>query len=247
MTNGQTTPASTKKAAERSTEHAQLLGKRSMETLKAALAEVAKGNAGGALARGRIFELVGYFPEAASSYGDALAVDSESDECTARLAIALLKAGDGKGGLATAMKLAARNPEYRIKALATEEVSSAMTILGDALIGNDRIADAIEAFEAARKIDASDTYASGRLAKAYLATNQPDKAIGLAKDLSSNPRFRSLGTVLALGETSRALLPKFGADAFASAARLSDHGRPLLIGPAARVAPLTTDSVGWAE
>lgn len=228
------------------THHAQTLAKRSLETLTQAANDLNVGGAGAAVARGRIFELVGYFSEAASSYADALALDCDSDETTGRLAIALLKLGDVSRGLSTAMTLAARNPQYKIKALATEEVSSAMTILGDALVANKRIEDAVEAYEAARKLDSTDTYAAGRLAKLYLAIDKPEKATALAGDLGDNPRFRDLKSLLSLGETSRALLPKFAAEDLIARSFENQHGRPLLVGEEARVAPIVEDSEGWS-
>ena len=168
--------------------HALLLSRRSQETLNQASAKIGDLTAQGAFARGQIFELVGYFDDAAASYQEAIALDHCFDEARARLALAQLKGKQPAKALVTATSLAARNQNLQVLALATDELVSAMTILGDTLVANDRLDDAVHAYEAARVIDAGDTYAAGRLAELYLAIGEPRKAVSLSSAFSANPR-----------------------------------------------------------
>lgn len=231
--------------------HAELLFTRASETLKGARKQLDDNTAAGALARGHVFELVGYFPQAIECYKAALAIDPELEEAAARLSISQLKAGQFKNSLASAMSLAARNPEFQIRALATNEQVSAMTILGDALVTNDRLNDAIEAYQAARRIAAGaggageDSYAAGRLAQIYLALGEPQKALELAPAYADNPRFHDLSSVMTLGRTSGALLPGIERASLASIVMAADVGRPLMIDHESRLAPLVQGDQSW--
>jgi tetratricopeptide (TPR) repeat protein len=138
-------------------EHAQLVRRRAEETLRDVAASLGEQSAEGALARGKMFELVGYFPEAVAAYSDALAIDADLREARARRALSQLKAGHVGQALETATDLAARHPDYVVQALTTDERVSAMTILGDALLANDRIDDARVAYEQARSISEEDS------------------------------------------------------------------------------------------
>src|SRR5687767_13187722 len=123
----------------------RMLARRARQTIKEASGKLGDKSAAGAIARGKVYELVGYFPEAVECYSEALGLDARSDEARVRLAIARLKGGDAAGGLAAIVPLAKANPKFRFQALATDEVSGPLTILGDALLANGRRREAAEA------------------------------------------------------------------------------------------------------
>lgn len=225
--------------------HAQLLSMEALDTLNKVKGQLSEQSAAGALARGKVFELVGYFVEAADSYREALSHDRNNSEAAARLALSQIKAGHNEKALASAMTLAARDPGFQVKALATEERVSGMTILGDALVANNRLADAMEAYQAARKINARDSYAAGRIAELHLANDEPKKAIELRKDFGGNPRFHTLNSLLALGNTSAALLPTFTRDTLVRKIFRDVPGRPLLVDSQPRFAPIVEGDEGW--
>jgi tetratricopeptide (TPR) repeat protein len=226
-------------------DHAQLLSAQSLETLNGTRKQLSETSFAGALARGKVFELVGYFVEAADSYNEALSYDRSNPEATARLALSQLKAGNFDGALATAMSVAASEPGFQIKALATEERVSALTILGDALVANGRLKDASEAYQAARKISSKDSYAAGRLAEIHLANGEPKLAVELRRDFSNNPRFSSLNSLLAMESTSAALLPRFTAESLIARLRGGVLGRPLLVDGQPRLASIVEGDDGW--
>jgi tetratricopeptide (TPR) repeat protein len=225
--------------------HARVLSSHSRDTLQRIDAQLSESSAAGALARGKMFELVGYFAEAAESYTDALTLDSNLTEASARLALAQLKAEQREKALATAMSLAACNPNFKFKALASDEVVSAMTVLGDTLVGNNRLEDAKEAYQAARKIDSKDSYAAGRLAELHLADKDHKKALELRNDFKNNPRFQNLNSLLALSDTSAALLPRFSRESLAVRITSVAVGRPLLVDGEVRFASVVEGDDGW--
>lgn len=217
-------------------DYALLLSKCSQDTLQKASAKLGDRTAEGALARGKVFELVGYFDDAVSSYEDAISLDHGLDEARARLALAQLKSQQPAKALATAIALTAHNQKLQLHALSTDERVSAMTILGDALVANNRLEDAVHAYEAARAIDAGDTYAAGRLAEVYLAIGESGKATALASAFSSNPRFFNVHEVLVLGQTSAGLFRLVDRASLVGRIHSVAVGRPLLVDDAARLA-----------
>lgn len=228
-----------------SVEHARLLSAQSRDTLSKVDAQLADQSAAGALARGKVFELVGYFAEAANSYVEALSYDRGLAEASGRLALALLKSTQNERALSVAMGLAARQPNFKLGALATDEQVSAMTILGDALVANNRLEDAKEAYVAARKIDSKDSYAAGRLAQIHLAEKDFKRASELRRDFRDNLRFQELNSLLSLGETSSALLPTVTRESLARNIAGSAVGRPLLVDGEVRCASIVEGDEGW--
>lgn len=228
-----------------STEHARLLSAQSRDTLAKVEGQLADQSAAGALARGKVFELVGYFVEAAHSYVEALSHDKGLAEASARLALALLKSEQRERALSVAMGLAARQSNFKLKALATNEQVSAMTILGDALVANNRLEDAKEAYLAARKIDSKDSYAAGRLAQIHLAERDYKKALDLRKDFRDNLRFQELNSLLSLGDTSAALLPTFTRESLSHNIASVAVGRPLMVDGEVRCASIVEGAEGW--
>jgi predicted Zn-dependent protease len=221
------------------------LSKYLRESLDEAAKKLNDDSAEGALARGKVFQMASYFREAAQSYADALAKDNSLDEAAARLVVAQLKGRQPEKALASAMNLAARKPGFEVKEFSSNQYASAMTLLGDALVNNNRPADAIEAYKAARTESKRDAFAAGRLAQLFLATGEPKKALEQAKGVAANPRFRDLSRVLALGERSVALLPAFRADSLIDMIAVSDHGRPLFVDGTARSATLAWGNDEW--
>lgn len=221
------------------------LSKHLSETLQEASKMLSEDSPKGALARGKVFQMASYFVEAADSYAEAWASDNELDEAAGRMVVAQLKARQPEKALASAMTLAARNPEFELKELSSNQVASAMTLLGDALAHNDRPNDAIEAYKVARSSNKRDAFAAGRLAQLYLATGEPKKAVEQAKDVGANPRFRSLSRILALGNKSASLLPVFQRGSLVSILAVTDHGRPLFVEGTPRQASLTWGNDQW--
>lgn len=222
------------------------LRKHLSETLEQANKALNEDSPQGAIARGRVFQMAGYFLEAADSYADALGYGDEAmDEAAACGIVAQLKARQPEKALASAMALAARNPGFELKELSSNQYASAMTLLGDALAYNDRPNDAIEAYKIARSTSKRDSFAAGRLAQLYLATGEPNKAVEQFKDVESNPRFRSLARVLTLGRKSVSLLPVFQRGSLGAMIAVTDHGRPLFVDGAPRLASVVGGNDEW--
>lgn len=219
---------------------AQLLHKRTTEMLQAAGQHLNENSPKGAFARGNVFELAGYFDHAADSYKAARTL-----EATARLAIVHIKDAKPELALKTAMSVTAANPKLRVQELTSTEEVSALTILGDALVSNDRKSDAIQAYLAARKANAKESFAAGRLAQVYLATGEPKKALELGPAFAANHRFDAISSVLALGKTSDALLPAIKPESLSAVLRRSPVGRPLLVSGAPRLAPIIEGDQAW--
>src|SRR5262249_34910460 len=137
------------------------------------------------------------------------------------------------------------NPGYELKELSSNQTSSAMTLLGDALVFNDRASDAIEAYKIARSTSKRDSFAAGRLAQLYLATGDPSKAMEQVKGVDANPRFRNLSRVLCLGKRSTSLLGVFQRGSVESFLALTDPGRPLLVDGTPRRAAAVSGNDDW--
>ena len=226
-------------------ELATSLSKHLTQTLQDASKSLNEDSPQGALARGIVFQLAGYYVEAAESYAAAAANNGDMKEAGARQIVAQLKARQFEKGLSYAMTFAAQDPDFELKELTSNQVASAMTLLGDALAHNERPSDAIEAYKAARASSKRDAFAAGRLAQLYLATGEPKKAVELTKDVAANPRFRSLSRVLSLGTRSAALLPAFQRGSVSALIAVSDHGRPLFVDGTPRSASLTWGNDQW--
>ncbi len=228
-------------------EHAQMLLKNANQTLGEATKNLEAAGSAAALARGKVFELVGYFPEAVESYRHALIAEPGNTEAAGRLAIAQLKAGKTRAALAAATELAAGSPEARVKALATDEVVSAMTILGDALASSGRPVDAAIAYGKALEIDRGDSYAAGRLAQTVIATGGGEKLDGLDKLVGDNPRFHGLRAGLALGAKHHELLPTLNPSQLAAAVMSNPVGRPFLAEDQAILADVVEGDPSWCS
>lgn len=226
-------------------ELASSLSKQLTQTLQDANKNLNEDSPQGALSRGIVFQLAGYFLEAAESYASAAANNGDMKEAGARQIVAQLKARQFEKGLASAMAFAAEDPNFELKELTSNQVASALTLLGDALAHNDRASDAIEAYKLARTSSKRDAFAAGRLAQLYLATGEPKKAVELTKDVAANPRFRSLSRLLNLGAKSAQLLPAFQRGSISSLIAVTDHGRPLFVEGTPRSASLTWGNDQW--
>ena len=220
---------------------------RSMQTLEESKKHLGERTAAGALARGKVFSIAAEYGEAAACFAEALSMDPALTEAAARVPLALLKAGQPEKALTRAMALAARQPEFIVQELVSNEKISAMTILGEALLANGRLDQAKDAYSAAHKISAQDTYAVGRLAQLHIATGQPKDAVGLAPQFAANPRacFRGLNAVLPLGNTNASLLPRITTDSLVASLTHCMPGRPILSDGTAQVAPLVWGNEDW--
>ncbi len=216
------------------------------QTLDETLPALPEASALGALARGQVYQLAGYFSEAIESYTEALALNRELDEAAARLTIVQLLAGEHGKALANAMKLAARSPAFQLQENTSDQHIGVMTLLGDALAFNGRSSDAIKAYELALA-NKRDTFAAGRLAQLHLASGQPGKALEQLAAASGNTRFRNLTRVLSLGRQSEALLPVIEPRALTAELSNAMPGRPLMIEATARTAPPAWGDTQWSD
>src|SRR5437879_2373901 len=94
---------------------AESLAKHLLATLEASRAKAADRSAPGALARGRIFQLAGYYAEASASYVEALQQDPGLGEAAARLTTVQITQGHFGQALASATTLASRDPTFEFK------------------------------------------------------------------------------------------------------------------------------------
>ncbi|MDJ0724910.1 MAG: tetratricopeptide repeat protein [Prochloraceae cyanobacterium] len=161
----------------------------------------------GALARAKIFGFAGFYTKGIDSLTEALALDHNCHEASARLIIHQILSKRSEAALATATKLASQAPNFILKETTTGESISTFTLLGDALVQNNRIEDAIKAYETAKKVAPNDTTSAAKLAQAYIATGNSTKALEQADIFQDNPRFQDLQAVLRLGNRDEALLP----------------------------------------
>lgn len=212
-----------------SVQQAELLSKYAQETLRQVQGSLGEQSAVGAVARGKVFELVGYFEDAIASYSQAMALEHTNDEAAARLALSEIKARRPQQALASATALATRAPKFTLKALATDEHISAMTILGDALLLNDRLEDAVQAYNTARQINSTDSYAAGRLAQVFLALGDSAKAMQMSTAINGNPRFAGVASLLSLGQSSAGLLRIVNRASVVAAVAGSAAGRPFVV------------------
>jgi len=144
--------------------------------------------------------------EARELLGAALARDSELHEARALLAVAELHSGASEDGLETAVGLAFRAPDFTFKTRLGLP-TSAQTVLGDALFQNNRIDDAIAAYERAIRIEQHDQHALRRLASLYLAHGQASKAPGLLNRIEVTDETRTLVAALRLAANDPSRLP----------------------------------------
>lgn len=226
---------------------ASVLCAQAMRTLEAARKHLSENSAVGALERGKVFSIAAEYEQAANSFLEAVAQDPNLLEAAARLPLSLLKARKPEKALEHAMELASRQPKFMVQELMSEESVSAMTILGETLLANGRIPDAIEAYTKAREISQKDSYAAGRLAQLHLATGRAQEAVELSGTFSSNPRFcfRNLEAVLPLGKTHVGLLPVITAENLVANVATCMPGRPILADGTPRVAPLVWGDDRW--
>lgn len=215
------------------------------QTLTEVTPKIGRDDADAALARGKVFQIALYYVEAIESFQCALALNPRLDEAKARLAVVQARAFHVENALATAMDLAQTNPGYEFKELTSDLTMSAMTLLGDILVKNDRVVDAIEAYKVAATRYKNDAFAAGRLAQAYLVTGEPQLAIKELANIAANPRFRPVERLLSLGRDAAALLPRFAPDAMQALVAVSEHGRPMVVGDTMYVAPLVADTSDW--
>lgn len=224
---------------------AEALANELIKTLSDATRQVGNDDANAALAQGKIFQLAGYFEEAITCFKSAAARDPQLDEAKARLAMAQTRAHHNENALATAMDLAQSNPGFEFKEMTSDQVMTAMTLLGDMLVKNKRTKDATHAYRVAAERYRNDAFAAGRLAQAMLVHGEPEQAIAQLPEFSSNPRFRALEKILNLGREIPALLPRYNADHLQAMIAVSDHGRPMVVDGKFVVAPLVDGDCGW--
>lgn len=216
-----------------------------IKTLSDASQKIGGDDAAAALARGKVFQLSNYLDAAISSFQTALAREPELDEARARLAQVQSLAHQPENALATAMELVQSNPGYKLTEMTSAQTMTAMTLLGDVLVRNNRVKDATEAYKVAASRYKDDTFAAGRLAQAYLVSGQPQKAMEAVPSFASNPRFVSLQKILTLGRENEALLPKYSHDNMQALVSLTEHGRPMVVDGTSYVAPLVAGAGDW--
>lgn len=226
---------------------ADIFCNRMKQVLDDASKHLADHSAEGAIARGKVFALAAELDQAIESYTEALSLDKNSSEAAARLSLVQIRAGQAAKALHNAMALAAREPNFQMEELSSSEHISAMTVLGEALLANGRVDDAIQAYTAARQISAKDSYAAGRLAQLNIATGKATEAVKFAGQFAVNPRacFQDLNAVMALGHKNVALLPTVKVESLIASVARCMPGRPILADGAPRVAPLVWGDDSW--
>jgi tetratricopeptide (TPR) repeat protein len=236
-------------AAKHEATFSQTVCQAARKTLENAERDLARGGPVAALARGRVFELVGYFDAAAAAYREAFSLDPKLSEARAREALCHLKGGDAERGLQLAVAAAAADEKLQLETLATGEAFSVMTILGDALVANNRLDDALAAFKKARAIVPNDNYATAHLAQVYLATNQQNLAADLAPSIQLPSRFETFKTVLGLGGNGLALLQEGRRGSLVANIKVMMPtpmpGRPMDVHGEQRVASLVEPREDW--
>lgn len=201
----------------------------------------------GALARGKIFSLAAYTEEAIDSFEQALHLDEGNHEAAARLTLMQLRLNKSEQSLSTAMNLASKAPNYTLEEMTSDEQISAFTILGNALVQNNRVEDAVQAYETARKEAGNDTTAAARLAQLYIATGKPAEALKQTDIFKDNPRYSKLSSFVALGARNPALMPTYDPASLSSQLALDAHGRPLTVNGEARLAEVAEDPEWCAD
>ena len=224
---------------------ADSLAKEMMNTLSDAARQAPGDDAAAALARGKIFQLASYFDEAITSYKSAMALEHDQHEAQARLAYVQSRAHRYESALATAMDLAQANPGFELKEMTSDQVTTAMTLLGDMLVRNKRVKDASEAYKVAAERYKNDAFAAGRLAQSYLVLGENQPAIDQIPNLTANPRFQALEKILILGMENEALLPKLNTDHMQKFVEVSAHGRPMVVDGQSCVAALVAGATDW--
>ncbi|WFU25151.1 hypothetical protein QA649_02580 [Bradyrhizobium sp. CB1717] len=197
----------------------------------------------GSMARGKLFEITKNYELSITSYRDAVENDDQMDEALARLVIVELQAGKHEDALRSAITLAGRAKSFTFRSLCLGEEYSPMTLLGEALLLNDRTDSAQEAFEKALKANKNDTFAAGRLAYILLAKGENDAAAKLASTVSASVRYRQLEPLLRFA-AKKTQMPFVKASMAITIAGRSMPGRPITVNGDVRVAGLS-ESPDW--
>jgi tetratricopeptide (TPR) repeat protein len=224
--------------------------RRIMQTVEEASASVELATAEGALARGKIFEISGLRGRAAEQYERAYQLDNSSTEILYRLTLALLKAGKVKEALDASLNLVDKDPKFSTQALCSEEVVSSLSLLGDALIVNDKEEDAVKVFEQALENDPKETYAAGRLAQILLYQGNSEAARPLLGLVEQSARFADVAFLLRLasGALSQTVTGVVRIQSLKDAIRVSSHaGRPLFVDGVQLTSELTNAPEWGAE
>jgi hypothetical protein len=195
-------------------------------------------SAAGSLARGKLFEITKNYDLSITSYREATESGGHMDEALARLAVVEIQAGKYEDALRSAVTLAGQAKPFTFRSLCMGEEYSPMTVLGEALLLNDRTDSAQEAFEKALEANAKDTFASGRLAYILLAKGQNDAAAKLASKVSGSVRYRQLEPLLKMAATNTRM-PFVKPSMAVSIASRSMPGRPITVNGDVRVAGLS--------
>jgi len=224
---------------------AKSLAKHLMATLEAATDLAAERSADGALARGRIYQLAGYYAEAAENFLGALEKGPKLDEAAARLVNVRMSQSRYQEALALAVELASRSPTFEYKESSSDQVVCAMTLLGDTLTAVGRTQDAIQAYSIARKSNPEDTFAAGRLAQHYIATGQPELALQESKAVARNTRYAALARELSRGLENPLFMPSIRTDDLRGLLAVSAVGRPVMVEGNARVASVISGCDDW--
>lgn len=201
----------------------------------------------GAMARGKLFELVGHFESAIESYKDAVRLNEKNSLAKCRLALSQIKAGHLEAALNTASEVAKAEPFFEVPALSSNDNIPALTILGDALCVNQRFEEALKTYLTVSEKGKADSYTQGRLAQLYILTGQEEKAIKLADKISASVRFSSLGNILSTTNVNITKLSGISRATLVESIMIDVHGRPLVSGDEIKVARMENHDTGWCS
>jgi tetratricopeptide (TPR) repeat protein len=166
-----------------------------------------KDDPGVLLAAGKLaMTTPGRLAEAREFLSEALTRAPELHEARAFLALSELQSGLCETGLETAVSLAFTAPDFAFKTRLGAP-TSAQTVLGDALFVNERIPEAISAYERAIRVEAGDQHATRRLASLYLTSGRVSDAVGLLGRIEETDDSRMLVSALRLAANDPNRLP----------------------------------------
>lgn len=225
---------------------AKLVAKNVTDALSDVNENLDAGGAIGAIAQGKIFEITKHNEWAVKSYELAYNMDANNLEALARLVVANIHVGKFDDALERAVQLAAFDKTFTIRSLCQGEDYTACTLLAEALLLNDRIEEARNAYQMALDLNSGDIVSAGRLAQISLAKGEIQQAVDGAKLTQNSPRFKQLRAMATLAENQNTILPVLQLDTIKRLAGTASSavGRPLTV-EGSRVRASVTGATGW--
>ena len=163
-------------------------------------------DADGKLAAGKVWEISQSYLVAADLYAAARDSGEKTGEAQARLALALLKARQTKRALREAVQLVADHPKLTFATLAGAP-TSALTVLGDALVANGQVEQGIAAYGNALELVPRDGHAAAKKATLHIKQGQLGEVRKLEAALANTEWFGAVSALARLAGNDGAMLP----------------------------------------